>query len=514
MVARRDAVSRQTQDVSNIERGDAQQIPLHGDPIPVAASQLDDSIVARPPKQCGNGKVGYVRSRARCVRGIDGVARITDDPRVIEDILRVGAVRGEEFRRYRELACPQDPFEAGTRPHSAHPAGRFVTLGLMSLIHDEVPSSRRSVGARTAWIPLPNCGIFCDRSQAATHTQSMSGTISQFPSRRTPPQGPLRRFFGQVMGHVMPVLCNTQSPHILQSNMRPFVTLSPGTNTFSITPPGFRPFRNRRRKASVANICDFEYVRTVLKPPKGHGGTRRRCSVVSVATNTIQYCCRRFQRTRLNPASLGPHLQTRQALATESRIQELGSHLDPIGAASGFLDADYPVLLDSALEIPGLGRYSYITADPLLVVRSKGRRVEILEHGSVTRLEDNPFSVVQRLLADFRTDRFEDGPSFQGGAIGYFGYEMGGLLERLPGTAVDDLALPDMSIGIYDWVIAFDHADDRAWLITTDFSEENRAQWALDRILQGRFASALGTGTQPLRRTFGQTSHENSTSMR
>ena len=187
-------------------------------------------------------------------------------------------------------------------------------------------------------------------------------------------------------------------------------------------------------------------------------------------------------------------MQTRQALATESRIQELGSHLDPIGAASGFLDADYPVLLDSALEIPGLGRYSYITADPLLVVRSKGRRVEILEHGSVTRLEDNPFSVVQRLLADFHTDRFEDGPSFQGGAIGYFGYEMGGLLERLPGTAVDDLALPDMSIGIYDWVIAFDHADDRAWLITTDFSEENRAQWALDRILQGRFASAPRNG--------------------
>ena len=49
------------------------------------------------------------------------------------------------------------------------------------------------------------------------------------------------------------------------------------------------------------------------------------------------------------------------------------------------------------------------------------------------------------------------GPPFQGGAIGYFGYEMGGLLERLPGTAVDDLALPDMSIGFYDWVVAFDH---------------------------------------------------------
>ena len=182
-------------------------------------------------------------------------------------------------------------------------------------------------------------------------------------------------------------------------------------------------------------------------------------------------------------------MQTRQTVATESRIQELEPNLDPIGVASSFLDAAYPVLLDSALVRPGLGRYSYVTADPFLVVRSKGRRVEVIERGSVSQFEDNPFSVVQRLLSDFRTNRQPGGPPFQGGAIGYFGYEMGGLLERLPGTAVDDLALPDMSIGIYDWVVAFDHVDGRAWLITTEFSRGDRAEWALDCIRHGRLAS-------------------------
>ena len=180
-------------------------------------------------------------------------------------------------------------------------------------------------------------------------------------------------------------------------------------------------------------------------------------------------------------------MQTRQALSTRSRIQELDQKLDPIATASRFLDADYPVLLDSALESPGLGRYTYVTADPLLVLRSKGRRVEVIERGNVTEVEDSPFSVVQRLLSDFETSPHEGGPPFQGGAIGYFGYEMGGLLERLPGTAVDDLALPDMSMGIYDWVVAFDHVDGRAWLITTEFSRGDRAQWALDRIQHGCF---------------------------
>ena len=187
-------------------------------------------------------------------------------------------------------------------------------------------------------------------------------------------------------------------------------------------------------------------------------------------------------------------MQTRQTVATESRIEELEPNLDPIGVTSSFLDDDYPVLLDSALARPGLGRYSYVTADPFLVVRSEGRRVEVIERENVIQLEDNPFSVLQRLLSDFRTNRQLNGPPFQGGAIGYFGYEMGGLLERLPGVAVDDLGLPDMSIGFYDWVVAFDHANGRAWLITTNFSKEGRAKWALDRIRVGRFASASKNG--------------------
>ena len=203
-------------------------------------------------------------------------------------------------------------------------------------------------------------------------------------------------------------------------------------------------------------------------------------------------------RSRLNLASPGPLLQTRQAVATRTRIDELEPHLDPIGVTSGFLDADYPVVLDSALVRPGLGRYSYVTADPLMVVRSKGRQVDVVERGSVTRLEDDPFSVLKRILAEFRTSRCKGGPPFQGGAIGYFGYEMGGLLERLPGRAVDDLALPDMSIAIYDWVIAFDHADDRAWLMTTEFSREGRAQWVQEGIRQGRVASDRTNGLPTL----------------
>ena len=187
-------------------------------------------------------------------------------------------------------------------------------------------------------------------------------------------------------------------------------------------------------------------------------------------------------------------MPTLQSVSTEPRIEALEPYLDPIGLASRFQDVDYPVLLDSALVRPGLGQYSYVTADPFLVVRSKGRQVEVIERGDVSEQQDSPFSVIQRLLSHFSTNRREDGPPFQGGAIGYFGYEMGGLLERLPGTAVDDLALPDMSIGFYDWVVAFDHASGQSWLVTTKFSREGRAQWVSDRIAKGSDASTSRNG--------------------
>ena len=48
-------------------------------------------------------------------------------------------------------------------------------------------------------------------------------------------------------------------------------------------------------------------------------------------------------------------------------------------------------------------------------------------------------------------------PPFQGGAAGYLAYDWGRALERLPAPLYDDLALDDVVLGIYDWVLAWDH---------------------------------------------------------
>ncbi len=68
-------------------------------------------------------------------------------------------------------------------------------------------------------------------------------------------------------------------------------------------------------------------------------------------------------------------------------------------------------------------------------------------------------------------------PPFQG-AAGYLGYDWGLVLESLPAPRIDDLALDDVVLGVYDWVIAWDHAESRAWIISTGLPEADAARRA------------------------------------
>jgi para-aminobenzoate synthetase component I len=136
-------------------------------------------------------------------------------------------------------------------------------------------------------------------------------------------------------------------------------------------------------------------------------------------------------------------------------------HLFPI-----FLRDPYSMLLDSSLVHPRLGRFSYIVSDPFLVIRSKNGHISIEGQGHDETLEGDPFTQLSRLLAAHPAESVPGLPPFQGGAVGYFGYDLGHHVERLPRTTVDDVPIPDMVVGLYDWVLAHDHAAGRTWLLS------------------------------------------------
>ena len=111
------------------------------------------------------------------------------------------------------------------------------------------------------------------------------------------------------------------------------------------------------------------------------------------------------------------------------------------------------------------------------MVRSKGRATELGAPGQPwSRVDADPLAVVRDLLAPSTAEPVFGLPPFQGGAAGYVGYDYGAVLERLPRPRFDDLAIPDVILGLYDWVIAWDHRLETAWIVSTGLPETGAAR--------------------------------------
>jgi len=170
-------------------------------------------------------------------------------------------------------------------------------------------------------------------------------------------------------------------------------------------------------------------------------------------------------------------------------VVELSPAPDPAATAERFLGQPHLLFLDSAADPARLGRYSFLMADPAQVVRTRGRGPG-----------PNALEQARALLATHGTEAVPDLPPFQGGIAGYLAYDFGAVLERLPTPRYDDLNLPDALLGLYDWVIAWDHARGRAWIISTGLPDtgsagEQRAAErlaAVRRTLAGPAAGASG----------------------
>ena len=80
---------------------------------------------------------------------------------------------------------------------------------------------------------------------------------------------------------------------------------------------------------------------------------------------------------------------------------------------------------------------------------------------------------------------------FTGGAVGYWAYDYGRRLERLPELARDDLQLPDRVVGLYDVTGAHDHDTGRTWVFSTGLPADGDARAARARERLGQFCSRL-----------------------
>ncbi len=128
-----------------------------------------------------------------------------------------------------------------------------------------------------------------------------------------------------------------------------------------------------------------------------------------------------------------------------------------------------PFFLDSALSSPRLARFSFLGCRPFLVLRSSGNGVEVIRGDETRTFDENPLHSLRKLLQEHHLEQDEAPVPFTVGAVGYFAYDLCHQIERLPQTAVSDIRLPELWIGLYDAALAYDHSTGTWWACAADF---------------------------------------------
>jgi para-aminobenzoate synthetase component 1 len=148
-------------------------------------------------------------------------------------------------------------------------------------------------------------------------------------------------------------------------------------------------------------------------------------------------------------------------------VEEMAYHaLTPWEAARRLASLPHLVFFDSAAYHDNdLGRYSFVAADPF----------EWLRLAPTFGAGANPFTQLATVTERFSQETMPDLPPFQGGVAGLFSYDLCHFIERLPRPRFADFQIPDLAVGVYDWVLAWDHHQEKCWFISTGFPEKDRA---------------------------------------
>lgn len=166
-------------------------------------------------------------------------------------------------------------------------------------------------------------------------------------------------------------------------------------------------------------------------------------------------------------------------------------------------ERDYAFLLESLSGGEKWARYSFLGAEPSLVMKLRGGRVELIPpHGGTPEIRraGDPLDEVRRELGRFRAPELPYLPRFFGGAVGFLSYDLAPAMEGLKPAAPGSADAPELCLIFTDSILVFDNLSQKIKLIANvaldRFSSTRAAyQGAQDRIaaLIERLAGAPST---------------------
>lgn len=161
----------------------------------------------------------------------------------------------------------------------------------------------------------------------------------------------------------------------------------------------------------------------------------------------------------------------------------------PLSIYLKLADAPNTFLLESVQGGEKWGRYSIIGLPAQTVVRVRGYKVEVFtDNRLVQSLEvEDPLDFVEKFKNSYKVAPVNGLPRFNGGLVGYFGYDCVRYVEKRLGTCpnLDPLNTPDILLLVADKVVVFDNlADTLHFIILADPEQPQALEKAKQEIKQ------------------------------
>lgn len=151
--------------------------------------------------------------------------------------------------------------------------------------------------------------------------------------------------------------------------------------------------------------------------------------------------------------------------------------IEPCVPIENIPNAFYPLSAKPYAALVFHEDYVIASQNPFLIFKSRSSNVEIqMRGGTVWNLQsDHPLKELNRIFLKYISD-FSLDPFFQGGLIGYFGYDLARTLEKIPSTAKNDLNLPDIEAAFYDSAYIWNRRKNQALFIALPLNKETQKE--------------------------------------
>ncbi|WYJ91015.1 anthranilate synthase component I [Enterococcus sp. 9E7_DIV0242] len=161
------------------------------------------------------------------------------------------------------------------------------------------------------------------------------------------------------------------------------------------------------------------------------------------------------------------------------RTKELQA--DYLTAVSAFLriNGKNKCLLESIPRDKGQGRYTIIAWNPVKEITVEGKLFKI--SGTPPYQVADPLKELEKQI--LVSESPVEGLPFQGGGIGYVGYDVIASYEQLGQIPTDELGVPDIHFYLFDSYLVFDHIKEQILLVESD-SYSGRSEEELEAALE------------------------------